>query len=230
MPFTFVNDDPPDRSRFFDDSSDKNGNDGLDFSRFKETEEGSFHGIDAGKEAALNARISQGVPKIADFTSLIDVYVQKRPAASKGKRHLRPHLLMGFQEPLQRKVGHHVSVVAEDGLVLVQEIFNVFQSPRRVQKDRFMAKGNGYTPPLPVGKFFQVSSRAVVGIHDEAIYADAMEMIHCVSDDGTSSDLKERLGAPLRQRAKARPQAGAQDEGGLESPSSQWHLTDGILE
>jgi hypothetical protein len=71
----------------------------------------------------------------------------------------------------------------------------------------------------------QVSSRAVVGIHDEAIYADALEMIHCVSHDGPSSDLQEGLRTPLRQRAKARPQASGQDEGSLESPFSQWHLT-----
>ena len=205
------------------------GNDRFDFSGLKETEERSLHGIDAGEEAALNARISQGVPEITDFTALIDVYVQKRAAASKGQRHLRPHFLMGFQEPLQGKVGHHVPVIAEDGLVLIQEIFNVFQSPCRVQKDGFMAKGDGHAPPLPVWKFFRINLRTVVRIHDETIHADATEMIHCVSDDRTSSDLQERLRTPLRQRAQPHPQAGAQDEGGLESPSLSIHLivTDG---
>jgi hypothetical protein len=84
-----------------------------------------------------------------------------------------------------------------------------------------MAKGDGNAPPLPVWKFFRINFRAVVGIHDETIHADATEMSHCVSDDGTSSDLQERLRTPLRQRAKPRPQAGAQDEGGLEPPSFQ---------
>ena len=71
---------------------------------------------------------------------LIDVHIQKRAAASQGKGYLRSLLLMGLQEPLQGKIGHHIAVVAEDGLVLVQEIFNVFQSACRVQKDWFMAK------------------------------------------------------------------------------------------
>jgi hypothetical protein len=61
-----------------------------------------------------------------------------------------------------------------------------------------------------------------MGIHDETIHADVTEMIHCVSNDGTSSNLQERLRTPLGQRAKPRPQAGAQDEGGLESPSFQF--------
>jgi hypothetical protein len=222
VPLAFVDDDPPDRSSFFADSADKNGNDGFDFSCLKETEKRSLHGIDAGKEAALNSRVSQGVPKIADFTPLADAYIQKRAAAAESKGHLRSHFLMGFTEPLQGKIGHHVPVVAEDGLVLFQEIFNVFQPSRRVQKDGFMAKGDGYAPPFPVWKSFRINFRAVMGIHDETIHAGVTEMIHCVSNDGTSSNLQERLRTPLGQRAKPGPQAGAQDEGGLESPTFQF--------
>jgi hypothetical protein len=126
VPLAFVDNDAPDRSRLFYDPSDKNGNDGFAFSDFQETEKRSLYGIDAGEEAALNARISQGVPEVADFTAPINIYVHKGAVASKGKRHLRSHFFMGFKEPLQGKVGHHVPVVAEDGLVLIQEIFNVF--------------------------------------------------------------------------------------------------------
>ena len=57
----------------------------------------------------------------------------------------------------------------------------------------------------------------MMGVHDEAIHADLQEMIHRVGDDGTSSDLQERLRTSLRQRPKPRPQPGAQDEGCLES-------------
>src|SRR4030042_5024862 len=93
LPLTVVYDDPPDRSRFFHDLSDKGGNDGFDFAGFKRLEDRCLHSIDAGKEADLNSRVSQGVPqdvpKIADLTSLIDVHIQKRAAASQCKRYLR---------------------------------------------------------------------------------------------------------------------------------------------
>jgi hypothetical protein len=222
VPVAFVDDDSPDRSWLFGDSSDHKGNDGFDFSFLKETEKRSLHGIDAGKEAALNSRISQGVPKIADFTPLADADIQKRAAAAKSKGHLRSHFLMGFTEPLQGKIGDHVPVVAEDGLVLFQEVFNAFQPPCRVQKDGFMTKGDGDAPPFPVWKSFRINLRAMMGIHDETIHAGVTEMIHYVGDDGTPSNLQERLRTPLGQRAKPRPQAGSQDEGGLESPSLQF--------
>jgi hypothetical protein len=119
-------------------------------------------------------------------------------AASQGKRYLRPFLLMDLQEPLQGKIGHHIPVVAEDGLVLVQEIFNIFQSPCCVQKDWFMAKDEGHTAPSPVRKFFRVDFRQMMGVHDETIHAIVQEMIHCIGDDGTSSDLQERLRTSLR--------------------------------
>ena len=67
------------------------------------------------------------------------------------------------------------------------------------------------------------SWRKVMGIHDETIHAGAKEMIHGIGDDRTSSDLQEGLRTPLGQGAKPRPQAGAQDEGGLESPSFQFN-------
>jgi hypothetical protein len=125
---------------------------------------------------------------------------------------------------LQGKVGHHVSVIAEDGLVFGEEIFDVFQSARRVQKNRFMAKDDGHTPPFPAGKFLCVNLRAVMGIYDETIHARAVEMIHGIRDDGTPPDLQERFRTPFRQRAKPHSQTGSQDEGGFESPSCQWHL------
>ncbi len=62
-----------------------------------------------------------------------------------------------------------------------------------------------------------------MGVHDEAIHADCQKMIHRIGDDGTSSDLQERLRKSLRQRAKTRPQPGAQDEGCLESSSIQYN-------
>jgi hypothetical protein len=219
VPLAFVDEDPPDRSRSLADSSGENGNDGFDLSLLQETEKRSLHRIDAGKKAALNPRISQGVPEIADFPLLADAHIQKRTVAAKSKGYLRPHFIMGLTESLQGKVGHHVPVVAEEGLVLLQEVFNVFQSSRRVQKDGFVAKGDGHAPPLPVWKPFRINPRAVMGIHDETVHAGVTEMIHYVSDDGTPSNLQERLRTMLGQRAKPRPQAGAQDEGSLESPS-----------
>jgi len=132
VPFAFVYDDSPDRSRVFHDSSDKDGNDGFDFVGLKKLNERFLHRIDTGKEAVLNSWVSQGVPEIADLTALIDVYIQKRAPASQGKGYLRSLLLMGFQKLLQGKIGHHIAIVAEDGFVIVQEIFNVFESTRRV--------------------------------------------------------------------------------------------------
>jgi len=141
----------------------------------------------------LNSGVSKGVPKIADLTSLSDVHIQERTAASQRKGYLRSPVLMGLQEPLQRKIGHHVAVVTENGFVLVQEILNVFQPPCRVQKGRFIAKGDGDTPPLPIRKFLRVTLRTVMGVHDEAIHADVQEVIHGVSDDRASLDLEKWL-------------------------------------
>ena len=93
-----------------------------------------------------------------------------------------------------------------------------------------MPKSNGHTPPLPVGKFFRIDLRAVMGVHDDALHAGVQEMIHRVGDDGTPPHLQERLRTPLRQRVQPRPQAGAQDKGGFESPSFQWPPSEGKLE
>ena len=160
------------------------------------------------------------MPKITDLTGLIDVYIQKRAAASQGKRYLRSLLLMDLQKLLQGKIGHHITVVTEDGLILIQEIFNVFQSACRVQKNWFMAKEYGHTAPSPVRKFFRVDLRAMMSVHDEAIHSDFQEMIHRIGDDGTSSDFQERLWKSFRQRPKPCPESRAQDEGCLESSSS----------
>jgi hypothetical protein len=128
---------------------------------------------------------------------------------------------MGLQERQQGKISDDVAVVTKDGLVFIQEILNVLQSPRRIQKYWFMAKGDGYTSPSPVRKFLRINFRAMMRVYDEAIHADFQEMIHNVSDDRTPSDLKERLRKSLRQRPKPRPQSGRQDEGCLESSSFQ---------
>ena len=61
----------------------------------------------------------------------------------------------------------------------------------------------------------------MVGIHDEAIYADIQEMVHGVGDDGAASDLQEGLRASLRQRPEPSPQAGAQNKSSLEASQFQ---------
>ena len=95
----------------------------------------------------------QNVSKIADLTGLIDAHIEERSAASQGKSRLRSLPPMIFQERLQGKIGDHIAVVAEDGLVLGQEIFDVFQPARRVEEDRLVPKEHGRAAPLPVGEF-----------------------------------------------------------------------------
>jgi hypothetical protein len=73
--------------------------------------------------------ISQSVSEIADLTALIDIHIQKRAAASQGKCCVRSLLLVDLQQSFQREIGYHIAVVAEYGLVLVQQIFNIFESP-----------------------------------------------------------------------------------------------------
>ncbi len=59
MPLSLINDPPLDRSRFFQDPSDKDGNDGFDLAGFKKLEKRCLYSVDAGKEAALSSRVSQ---------------------------------------------------------------------------------------------------------------------------------------------------------------------------
>jgi hypothetical protein len=153
MPLAFVYDDPPDGSALLHDSPDKSGNNRFDFAWLEKPKERFLHRIDAGKLAALSPRTFQGMSKITDLTRLIDVYIEKRTAAPESKCDFRSVLLMNFQESLQRKIGYHIPIVAEDGFFLFQKIFNVFQSTCCVQKDGFMAKENGYTAPLFVREF-----------------------------------------------------------------------------
>jgi len=120
VPLALVDDDAPNRSRSFLNSSDKDGNDGFYFSGFKKMEERPLHGIDAGKETALDPRISEGVTEIANITSLINIHIQKMSAASQGKCCIRSLLLVDLQEPLQGEIGYHITVVAEYDLVIVQ--------------------------------------------------------------------------------------------------------------
>jgi hypothetical protein len=229
MPLAFVYNDAPDRSRFHLDSSDKGFNYGFELAGTEKPEDRRLHDIDAGKETLLNSRVPQGVPKIADLAALINADVKKRTAASQDKGRLRSFLLMGLQESTQGEVRDHIPVVAEDGFVSVQEVLNIFESACRVQQHGFMTEEDGYVPPAPIRKFFRVGFRTVMGIHDETIDANAQEMIHHAGDDGTSSDLQQRLGASLRQRPKPRPQSRAQNKSCLEPSSFQRHLT-GIME
>ena len=82
-----------------------------------------------------------------------------------------------------------------------------------------MAKSDGRTAPLPVGKLLPVDFWAVVGVHDEAIHTDPQKMIHCVGDNRTSSNFQEGLRALLCERPKPRSETCSQDEGCSE-PSS----------
>jgi hypothetical protein len=100
---------------------------------------------------------------------------------------------MGLQKPLERQIGYDIAVVAEDGLIFVQKIFNIFQPSCRVQKDRLIAKGDGNSSPLSVRKFLQVDFRTMMGVDDKAIHADGQEMIHPIGDDGSPSELQKRL-------------------------------------
>ncbi len=206
VPFPFIYDDPTDGTHFFLDPFDKDFDDGFGFANFEKIEKGCLHGVDAGELAALNFGVSQGVPQdvpeITDFTGLIEGDVKKGTSASQGKRHLRSLLFMSLQESLQREVRHDIAVMAEDGLVLVEEILNIFQSARRVQKGWFVAKNNGDTAPSPLRKFLRIKFRGMMRVHDEAIHADGQEMIHHIGDDGLSSDVQEGLWMSLRQRAK----------------------------
>jgi hypothetical protein len=79
---------------------------------------------------------------------------------------------MGLQKPMQGKISHHIPIVAEDSLVLAQEIFNVFQSACCVQKDWFMAKDDRHTVPMPIRKFFRVDFRTMMSIDDKSVHAD----------------------------------------------------------
>ena len=76
MPLPLVNNHATDRPRSLYDSSDEDINNGFDLSSFQKLEERCLHGVNAGKEATLDSWCFQGVPKVADLTSLIDVYIQ----------------------------------------------------------------------------------------------------------------------------------------------------------
>jgi hypothetical protein len=128
--------------------------------------------------------------KITDLTYFIDVYIEKRAAAAQGKGYVRLFLLMDLQDFLQGEVSYHIPIVAEDYFVFIQEIFNVFQSSCRFQKDRFITEDYRHTAPMPGRKFFRVDFRQIMSIHDESIYTDFQKMIHHIGDYGTSSDLQ----------------------------------------
>ena len=73
--------------------------------------------------------VAQGMAKIADLIHFINVHIEKRATASQGESSFRSLLIMDLQKLLQREIGHHITVVTEDGFVFVEKILNVFQPP-----------------------------------------------------------------------------------------------------
>jgi hypothetical protein len=169
------------------------------------------------------------VSKIADLIVRVDIDVEQRTAASQDQGRFRSFLLVGLQKSAHRKVREHVPIVAEDGFVFFQKVLDVLESSSCVQKNRFMAEKDGGAPPAPIRKFLCVDVRAVMGIYDKAIHANLQEMVHREGNDGSSSDLQERLGASLCQGAEPRAQPGTQDKRCLEPPLFQRPLS-GIME
>jgi len=88
MPLPIIDDDPTNRSWFFLYSSDKCRNDGFDLFGLKKLKDRCLYSIDAGEETALDSGISQGVPKVANLTCLINVYIQKRATAPQDEGNL----------------------------------------------------------------------------------------------------------------------------------------------
>ena len=64
--------------------------------------------------------------KVTDRACLIQIYIEKGAAASQNKRYLRSFLLMGFQKPMQWKIGDYITVIADNGFVLVQKVLDIF--------------------------------------------------------------------------------------------------------
>ena len=158
------------------------------------------------KRQLSNTGVSQGVPQIADLARLVDAHVQGGPLL------LRTSVASGRSrswrrtEALQRKIGDHVAVVAEDCLIPGQEVFDVLQPSGRIEEDRLVAKRDGHAAPQAVREIFPVHVRAVVRVDDEAIDAGRQKMVHHVGDNGAAAQGKERLRAMLGQR----PEPGAQ--------------------
>jgi hypothetical protein len=198
LPIALIDQDTQNGTRFLRDSSEKGGNNALDPAGLNMPEQRSLYGIDAGKKAALNAGIVQGMPNVADFTAVVDVYIEQGSAASQDKSGFRLFLCMKLQELLQRQIGKCVSIVAKDRLILAEKILDVFQPSRRIQKNRFVAKNDGRAAPVHFGEFPKIDIRTVMGIHDESINTGAEEMVHYVSNNGTAPDFKERFWTVLR--------------------------------
>ena len=63
--------------------------------------------------------------------------------------------------------------------------------------------------PFFVGKDFVIFFGAVVGVDDDALDADAEEVVEGVGDHGTALDGEERFGAMFGERAEACAQSGS---------------------
>jgi hypothetical protein len=105
---------------------------------------------------------------------------------------------MGFKECLQREVGHHIPVVTEDGLIVEKKVLDILQPSTRVEEDRFVTENNGGSTPAVDREFFREAFRIVMGVYDEAVDADAQEVVHRVSDQGAAFHLQERFWTALR--------------------------------
>jgi hypothetical protein len=148
------------------------------------------------------------MPEITDLAIFIDIHIEKGTIGSQDERYLGA-FLFGFHELLKGKITEHIAVVADNGFVLVEEVFYVFEAPRGLQKKRFITKDNRPAPPQTVGKFLRKNLRAMMGVHDKPVYSYAQEMVHGVCNDRTPAYGEERFWTSLCQRAKSCPQSGA---------------------
>ena len=69
LPISFVYNDTQNRSGLAGNSLKKRINNALDPAGFDVAQQGSFHGIDAGEEAALCAGMVQSISEVADFAA-----------------------------------------------------------------------------------------------------------------------------------------------------------------
>jgi len=117
-----------------------------------------------------------------------------------------------FQERFKRKVGDNIAVVNDDAAVLSDQIPDILDAARRVQKHGFMAENDGNVPPSALRERFPVFLRAVMRVDDKTLHARGAQMLHRVSDDRAPADRQQRFGQVLRERPKSGAQPRAQNE------------------
>jgi len=64
--------------------------------------------------------------EITDLPRFIEIHIQKGAMAPEGEGHFRSILFMILSKFLERKVTHHISIIAKDGFILGEEIFYIF--------------------------------------------------------------------------------------------------------